>query len=929
MLLSPERSPQLWNYGLAVVLVATAAILTMLLNQLGNRSIFALFYAAVALATWRGGLRAGLLAVLLSTPVIYYFFLPAPFTFGAGLHGTVQFAVFLLVTFLTASLIEARNRAEARAEARARQAETGQQSAQELHTNAEQIKAQLERILGGIKDDFVMYDPDWRYVYVNERAAQTLGYTKEQLIGQRIWDLFPAAVGNFFYQRVHQAVAEKREITFEFYYEPFAKWFENRAYPIADGLLLFTTDITERKRTEEKLRESEERMRLAIEANRIMTWDWNPLTDQVNTSQNIADIYGLTAVSGAAEGFAMIWPEDLPAHREKVTRITRGGGEYQSEFRVTRPVDGRTIWIEERASALTDREGRVIRLVGVVRDVTKRVEAQQQVQRWETEREELLQHLATEYERLETILQQTPAGIIIAAAPSGEAVLVNERTKQLTGYNFETNVELERYQEFQNFQGFHPDGRPYQPEEWPLARAIRQGEQVSSEEIELHRADGSRIVIQANASPIYNAEGRIVAGVTAFVDITAQKQAETDAQEARLMAEANHVRLARLQMVTAALSQALTPVQVAEVIVQSSSLLLNTRFGAISLLSADSSTLEMVYATGYTEEEVQQVRSVPLAQNNPGAMVVREGQPRWFESRAALLASYPHLASLRPERYEAAALVPLLNQERPLGLLALSFLEPRRFSTEEQDLLSIIARQCTQALERSRLYEIERQARQEAEANQQRLALLAEMRERNRLAQELHDTVAQALGYLNLKVGLTAASLNADRLKEANTSLQELKQVINETYTDVREEIFNLRAQTLSDLTFMELLARYLDKYRRFYNLDIQLSHEAETTHFEFSPSITSQVIRTIQEALINVRKHAQVNTALIRLRQDNGQPCISIEDEGQGFDLEAVKGKTTSFGLQIMRERIESVGGRLEIESAPNRGTRVTLWFK
>jgi PAS domain S-box-containing protein len=244
-----------------------------------------------------------------------------------------------------------RKQAEATAEARARQAEEAQPLLQALHDEAERVRRRLERILAGIKDDFVMYDHDWRYVYINERAAQTLGYPKEQLVGQRIWDLFPEAVGNDFYQKVHQAVAENREIRFEFYYEPFDKWFENRAYPIADGLLLFSADITERKRVEEKLRQSEERMRLAIEANRMVAWDWDSVTDRVNTSQNVADIYGVSAVTEAAEGFAMIWPEDLPAHQEKVARITREGGEYQSQFRITRPVDGRTVWIEERASA--------------------------------------------------------------------------------------------------------------------------------------------------------------------------------------------------------------------------------------------------------------------------------------------------------------------------------------------------------------------------------------------------------------------------------------------------------------------------------------------------------------------------------------------------------------------------------------------------
>ncbi|MCL4297008.1 MAG: hypothetical protein KJ077_14820 [Anaerolineae bacterium] len=228
----------------------------------------------------------------------------------------------------------------------------------------------------------------------------------------------------------------------------------------------------------------------------------------------------------------------------------------------------------------------------------------------------------------------------------------------------------------------------------------------------------------------------------------------------------------------------------------------------------------------------------------------------------------------------------------------------------------------------ARLYEVEQQARAEAEAAQQRLALLAEMRERNRLAQELHDTVAQALGYLNLKIGMMSISLNSGEVDTARANLQELKQVIGETYTDVREEIFNLRAKVMSGMSFMEVLDRYITKYRRFYNLDIALIQEADPALFEFPPEVITQLIRTIQEALINVRKHTQVSRATIRLGQEAGYIWIIIEDEGQGFDLEQAKEKTSSFGLQIMRERVESVGGSLEVNTAPGQGTRIILRY-
>jgi PAS domain S-box-containing protein len=161
------------------------------------------------------------------------------------------------------------------------------------------------------------------------------------------------------------------------------KHFSFTVVPLVDAgyINLYGKDITQSKKAEEALRNSAERMRLAIEANRMVAWEWDVANDRVTTSENFAEVYGLSAATaaldGAAAGFALIWPEDLPAHREQVDRIMRHGGEYHSEFRVTRPVDGRVLGIEERATALMDASGQVTRLVGVVTDITERKQTEQ------------------------------------------------------------------------------------------------------------------------------------------------------------------------------------------------------------------------------------------------------------------------------------------------------------------------------------------------------------------------------------------------------------------------------------------------------------------------------------------------------------------------------------------------------------------------
>ena len=111
--------------------------------------------------------------------------------------------------------------------------------------------------------------------------------------------------------------------------------------------------------------------------------------------------------------------------------------------------------------------------------------------------------------------------------------------------------------------------------------------------------------------------------------------------------------------------------------------------------------------------------------------------------------------------------------------------------------------------------------------------------------------------------------------------------------------------------------------------MDIGLIWEADRELFQFPQEVGPQIMRTIQEALINVRKHARVNQAVIRMSEAGDQLCITVEDRGQGFNPTAIQGAgTSSFGLQIMKERVRSVGGALEINTAPGQGTQIILRY-
>jgi PAS domain S-box-containing protein len=171
---------------------------------------------------------------------------------------------------------------------------------------------------------------------------------------------------------------------------------------------------------------------------------------------------------------------------------------------------------------------RLARLPGSMRRALVEAEERRRLRNAEAEREKLLEELSVQHRQLTEVLRQMPAGVIIAEAPSCKLIMGNGEVAQIWRQEFLPSTNLEEYKAG---RGFHPDGRPYQSQEWPLARSIMAGEMVTNEEVEILRGDGTRGALSINSAPIRDGDGRIVAGVVTFFDITERKQVERRLRE--------------------------------------------------------------------------------------------------------------------------------------------------------------------------------------------------------------------------------------------------------------------------------------------------------------------------------------------------------------------------------------------------------------
>src|SRR5205085_11717327 len=154
---------------------------------------------------------------------------------------------------------------------------------------------------------------------------------------------------------------------------------------------------------------------------------------------------------------------------------------------------------------------------------------------------------------LEAILRQMPIGIIIAEAPTGRLILGNEQGERIWQHAFIASKDVEGYDDY---KAFFADGRRYESEEWPLARSIQKGEVVVNEEIEFQRGNNTHGWMSVNSAPVYNAEGRIVAAVMTFEDISERRQSIGELESIRTNLEERVAeRTAELQESNTALSE--------------------------------------------------------------------------------------------------------------------------------------------------------------------------------------------------------------------------------------------------------------------------------------------------------------------------------------------------------------------------------------
>ena len=265
------------------------------------------------------------------------------------------------------------------------------------------------------------------------------------------------------------------------------------------------------------------------------------------------------------------------------------------------------------------------------------------------------------------------------------------------------------------------------------------------------------------------------------------------------------------------------------------------------------------------------------------------------------------------DEYRASHLAaPLRIGDRVIGALCVGSPAQNQFANESAEMLTKLANVAAIALENARLF-----------AQAERVATLEE---RRRVAAEMHDGLGQTLSYLGLMTDQVVEFLSSGKEGAALERLGKTRETINIATSDVRRAINRLMEEPPSQDLLTRLRA-VLDEIASQHDFELVWRPELDSTP-ECSPAAAEQVVNIAREAMINAARHAQARKVSVFAGRRGDEQYVAVEDDGRGFDS-SQPAPNGHFGLHIMRARAEHIGGRIEIQSMPGQGTRITLWWK
>lgn len=368
--------------------------------------------------------------------------------------------------------------------------------------------------------------------------------------------------------------------------------------------------------------------------------------------------------------------------------------------------------------------------------------------------------------------------------------------------------------------------------------------------------------------------------------------------------EEKNQELALLYEITAFLNEPTTVEELCRRFIRRLMVQFDSQGGAVRLVDAKSQKIHLAVSEGLSDGFVQKESCLNMGECLCGGTASTQ-TPAFFDLHQPT--EMKLMYNCRDEGYRSVSVFTIRVKKRLIGIFNLYFHKARVFSPMEVQLLETVGQHLGAAIEGQRLVSREKE--------------MAISEERNLLAQELHDSIAQGLAFLNIQVQMLGDSIRSGNEQEVMEGLSHIREGVQESYDDVRELLVHFRTRVhQSDLE--GAIRSTLEKFEGQTGIRTKL--EIGGTGTPLDTENETQVLHIVQEALSNVRKHTGASAVTVKISR-NGAFAISVRDNGRGFNP-ALQPGDSHVGISIMKERAYRIGGQLEILSSPGEGAEVRL---
>lgn len=736
-------------------------------------------------------------------------------------------------------------------------------------------EAELRAVFGAMNDVILVLDGEGRFLEVAPTDPALLFRPPGELLGKVLHDIFPKEQADGFLASIRLALKTRQRVDIEYslHVHDRRRWFSTTVSPmLEDSVVAVARDITRRKKNEEELRGSEERFKGLAEA----TFEGVAIARDgkiVETNAAFAAMFGYEP----SEVVGMT-PSDFtaPGSRETVLEAISSRLEEPYEI-VSLRKDGTTFDTEVRGK-MSSYRGHTVR-VTAIRDITERKRAEEALR---------------QSERLyRAVLEQATEPIFLVDFGTRCIVEANPAFKETFGYAEENLGRMTLYDLVAaDRESVDANVRNVMRRENPFAGVRKRVRQY-------RRNDGSLVDVEVSASTILR-HGKETLCVVVH-DVTERVRAQALLEE----------RVAALSRIASSLTLDLPMEETLDTLAKSVVDASTATACVIALAGDEAGTVRLAGSHGLPEGYAAALQTAYRAgAKSPTLEVIRTHRPvlvrEGYRQRVLDDPLYAPIHRFADEVLENVVyIVPLVFRGRAVGAINFAYLPGREPTEDEKVFLGAVADQTAVAAENARLF---------SEARGK-----AALEERQRIARELHDSVSQALYGIVLNASSARDALEAGDHAATTGPLDYVLSLSRASLSEMRALIFELRPEALRREGLVAALRKQAAAMEARHGIRVEAALRDEP---DASPETKEAVYRIAQEALHNTLKHARASSVELELGRDGARIALDVADDGAGFDA---RGDFPGhLGLRSMRERAARLGGTLEIQSTPGKGTRV-----